>query len=322
MLDYKHIEALAKVIQEGGFERAARALFLTQSAVSQRVRQLEESSGQILISRTTPPQPTAAGKALLKHYQQVKLLEDGLSSELTDLPAAKMTTLAIGINADSLAHWFIAAISPILQRMDLLLDLRVDEAHWFIAAISPILQRMDLLLDLRVDDQEQTHSFLREGDVVGCVSTEANAMQGCRVEKLGSMTYRLLATPDFIERWFPGELLLEGAGQAPAVIFNRKDRLHYQFFEQYLNMAPESFPAHFIPSPDQFLQVIANSYSYGMVPDWQGAELLESGHLRELLPGATLQVDLYWHCWNLAARPLQEFYDQLVAGARKQLVPY
>lgn len=294
MLDYKHIEALAKVIQEGGFERAARILFLTQSAVSQRVRQLEESCGQILISRTTPPQPTTAGKALLKHYQQVKLLEDGLSAELTASPEETMTTLTIGINADSLAHWFIAAISPILQQME-------------------------LLIDLRIDDQEQTHSYLREGEVVGCVSTEASAIQGCRVEKLGTMIYRLLATPAFIERWFPDGISLETAEQAPAVIFNHKDRLHFHFFEQYLGMAPETITAHFIPAPGQFLQVIADGNSYGMVPDWQGAELLESEQLQELLPGATLQVDLYWHCWNLAARPLQKFSDQLVAGARKLL---
>ncbi len=294
MLDYKHIEALAKVIQEGGFERAAQALFLTQSAVSQRVRQLEESSGQILISRTTPPQPTSAGKALLKHYQQVKLLEEGLSSELTASSALKATTLTIGINADSLAHWFITAIDPILQKMD-------------------------VLIDLRVDDQEQTHNYLRKGEVVGCVSTEAKAMQGCLVEKLGTMNYRLLATPDFIERWFPDGLSLEDAGQAPAVIFNRKDRLHFQFFEQYLGQAPKSLAAHFIPAPDQFLQLITNGNSYGMVPDWQGTELLESKQLKEILPGATLQLNLYWHCWNLAARPLQDFSNQLVAGARKQL---
>ncbi|MDX2494508.1 MAG: LysR family transcriptional regulator ArgP [Desulfuromusa sp.] len=294
MLDYKQIEALAKVIQEGGFERAAQALFLTQSAVSQRVRQLEESCGQILLSRTTPPQPTAAGKQLLKHYQQVKLLEEGLSSELLSPSPAKMTTLAIGVNADSLAHWFIPAISPILQRMD-------------------------LLIDLRVDDQEQTHNYLREGGVIGCVSTEAGAMQGCRVEKLGTMIYRLLATVNFIERWFPDGLSLEASRQAPAVIFNRKDRLHYRFFEQYLGMTPEALTAHFIPAPEQFFQVIAAGYSYGMVPDWQGAELLKTDQLRELMPGATLKVDLYWHFWNLAARPLLEFSDQLVTEARKVL---
>lgn len=294
MLDYKQIEALAKVVQEGGFERAAQALFLTQSAVSQRVRQLEESSGQILISRTTPPQPTAAGKALLKHYQQVKLLEDGLSSESTVSSASKLTTLTIGINADSLAHWFIPVISPILQKMD-------------------------LLIDLRVDDQEQTHHYLREGDVVGCVSTEAQAMQGCRIEKLGTMTYRLLATPNFIEHWFPDGLSLKGAERAPAVIFNRKDRLHWRFFQQYMGETPKSLAAHFIPAAEQFLQVITDGYSYGMVPDWQSTDLLKTGKLLELLPEATIQVDLYWHCWNLIARPLQQLSDQLIQGAKKQL---
>ncbi len=289
MLEYKNIEALARVVQEEGFERAARVLFLTQSAVSQRIRQLEDSSGQILLSRTTPPTPTSAGKALLKHYQQVKLLEEGLSSELS--AAATVSTLAIGINADSLAHWFIAAIGPILRKMN-------------------------ILLDLRVDDQEETHRYLREGDVVGCVTTEANAIQGCRVEKLGTINYRLLATLDFIERWFPYGFSLKTAQRAPAVIFNRQDRLHYQFFETFLGSLPESLTAHYIPSPEQFFETILAGYCYGMVPDWQGKQFLEMGQLRELLPGSVLPINLYWHCWNLDAQPLREFSDQLLAGAR------
>lgn len=292
MLDYKHIEALAKVIQEGGFERAARVLFLTQSAVSQRIRQLEETSGQILISRTSPPQPTAAGKALLKHYQQVKLLEEGLSSELVTSSTPRMTTLKIGINADSLAHWFITAIAPMLQK----------------AAV---------LIDLRVDDQEQTHHYLRAGEVVGCISTEANAMQGCRVEALGTMTYRLLAAPDFIRQWFPKGLSTAGAEHAPSIFFNRNDRLHHHFLEKYIGSTPNQIPAHFVPAPAQFLQMITAGYSYGVVPDWQSRDLLQSGKLLEIIPDATLQVELYWHCWNLATRPLQEFSAQLIAGAKK-----
>lgn len=292
MLEYKNIEALAKVVQEKGFERAARVLFLTQSAVSQRIRQLEDSCGQILLSRTTPPTPTSAGKALLKHYQQVRLLEEGLSSELS--AAATVSTLAIGINADSLAHWFIAAIGPILQKMN-------------------------ILLDLRVDDQEETHRYLREGDVVGCITTEANAIQGCRVEKLGTINYRLLATPDFIDLWFPQGFSLKPAQRAPAVIFNRRDRLHYQFFETFLGSCPESFAAHYIPSPGQFFEVIAAGYSYGMVPDWQGRRLLDAGQLKELLPGRVLPINLYWHCWNLDAQPLREFSDQLLAGAQRAM---
>lgn len=291
MLDYKLVEALGKVVQEGGFERAAKSLFLTQSAVSQRVRQLEEQCGQLLLTRSLPPQPTAAGKALLKHYQQVSLLEQGLKSELTGPAAGQLTTITIGINADSLAYWFVDALEPLLGQMN-------------------------LLLDLRVDDQEQTHHYLREGEVVGCVSNEAKPMQGCRVDPLGSMGYRMLATPDFAARWFPRGLNREAVGQAPAVLFNRKDRLHHLFLEQYCDLKSESFPAHYLPAPEPFAQLVVRGCSYGMIPDWQGLELLNSGDLIELLPGSTVKVELFWHRWNLAAEALMKLSSQLVEGAR------
>ena len=58
MLDYKLLEAFAMVIIEGGFEKASRRLHLTQSAISQRVKLLEDQYGQILLKRTSPPEPT------------------------------------------------------------------------------------------------------------------------------------------------------------------------------------------------------------------------------------------------------------------------
>ncbi|WP_303721504.1 LysR family transcriptional regulator ArgP [Malonomonas rubra] len=294
MLDYKLIEAFAKVVAEGGFERAARVLFISQSAVSQRIRQLEEQCGQLLLTRTSPPQPTAAGKELLKHYQQVKLLEDGLTTELINAEEHGPISLAIGINADSLASWFIASIQPLLRQFK-------------------------LLIDLRVEDQEQTHLFLREGEVVGCISNEPKPMQGCRVEFLGLMNYRLLATPEFIERWFPEGLSLATVLCAPAVIFNRKDRLHQLFLEQHLKKVSPNLPCHYIPTPEQFLQVIVEGYSYGMVPDWQSVHLRNSGELMELVPGAAYPVELYWHCWNLQSKSLAEFSSQLTRGAKQLL---
>jgi len=294
MLDYKLIEAFARVISEGGFERAAKVLFITQSAVSQRIRQLEDQSGQLLLSRTSPPQPTEAGRALLKHYQQVKLLEDGLSAELTAAVEQGPTSLAIGINADSLASWFIDAIHPLLRQFN-------------------------LLIDLRVDDQEQTHTFLREGEVVGCISNESRPLQGCRVEYLGTMNYRLLATDQFIKHWFADGFSLAATEKAPAVIFNRKDRLHYRFLEEQLGGLPNALPCHYIPTPEQFLQVIADGFSYGMVPDWQSVALRNNGELQEIRPGVVFPVELYWHCWNLHSPGLQCFSEQLVRGAKQLL---
>lgn len=275
MLDYKLVEALAKVIEGGGFQRAAQSLGLTQSAVSQRVKLLEDGCGRILITRGSPPRPTTAGQALLKHYRQVRLLEDALEDAADGGPA----TLSIGLNTDSLASWFMEAARPLL--------------------------RAGVLLDLRVDDQEQTHRFLRDGEVVGCVSTVAVASKGCRVLPLGAIVYRMLATPDFRRRWFPDGFSREAVARAPAVLYNAKDRLHHDHCERVLGAEPGDFPTHFIPRPEQLFQLIAEGHGYGMLPDWQSAALRGDGRLVDLGPGEPHAVPLYWHCWNLESGPLE-----------------
>ena len=68
------LECLAAIVEEGGFERAAQRLSITQSAVSQRLRSLEAQVGTVLIVRSRPLRPTAAGNLLLKHAKQMRLL--------------------------------------------------------------------------------------------------------------------------------------------------------------------------------------------------------------------------------------------------------
>ena len=54
MLDYAALSALVSVVREGSFERAARALHVTPSAISQRIRLLEERVGCTLVVRGQP----------------------------------------------------------------------------------------------------------------------------------------------------------------------------------------------------------------------------------------------------------------------------
>lgn len=291
MIDYKLLEAFATVVQEGGFEKAATIMNLTQSAISQRVRLLEERAGKILLSRTTPPQPTEEGVLLIRHYLQVKLLEDGLNKGLSSAETTERVRLSIGINADSLASWLLSAIAPLLEDGE-------------------------LLIDLHVDDQEQTHKFLKEGIVVGCISDKATVIQGCRVEYLGLMKYRLLARADYIKKWFPDGLKPADIRDAPVVIFNRKDMLHYKFLEQVLEERVRPQAIHYVPAPEQYLQMISSGFACGMVPDWQSETLRERGDLVEVYDQAIEGVKLYWHCWNLDSAPLQEFSRQLVSEAQ------
>lgn len=282
------------VVREGGFEKAASMMNLTQSAVSQRVRLLEERVGKILLSRTSPPRPTDAGQKLIKHYLQVRLLEDGLAEEVPSPEHKTPVRLPLGINADSLSSWFMPAVG------DLLADGR-------------------MLIDLHVDDQEQTHKLLRDGVVVGCISDLASPMQGCRVDFLGAMKYRLLARPEFITRWFPEGLTVAAVENAPAVMFTRNDMLHYKILRRVLGDAVTVKAIHYVPAIDKFTQMISSGYAYGMVPDWQSQILRSTGEVIEVDEKAHDAVNHYWHCWNIDSLPLKTFSRQLVDKARTLL---
>ncbi len=294
MLDYKLIEALAMVVREGGFDKAAGTLCITQSAVSQRVKLLEELTGQVLIARTTPPRATPAGRKILKHYLQVKQLEDDLIGEMNEPSTEGFTSMALGINADSLSFWFLEAIHPFLSE-----------------------ERM--LLDIRVDDQEQTHRFLKNGDVMGCVSTQELPVQGCRIEYLGRMNYRLMATPEFVSQWFPGGFTFEEAHRAPALIYDRNDELIDKLLHQAFGDVPASIPAHYVPSVEKYADFIAMGHAYGTLPDQQSRSFLSSGRMVDLSPGCLVSAKLYWHCWNIKSDSLEKLTRHMIRSAKTLL---
>jgi LysR family transcriptional regulator (chromosome initiation inhibitor) len=147
-----------------------------------------------------------------------------------------------------------------------------------------------LLMDLRVDDQEQTLRFLRDGEVLGCVSAREKPLQGCRASYLGRMDYRLLASPGFAQAWFPNGLSRKALNQAPGLIFNRKDELHLKLIAEALGSVPKQLPSHYLPSSEGFVKVLAAGLAYGMLPDQQSGELLNSGGLVDLAQGTK------WRC--------------------------
>ena len=286
MFDYKLIEALAKVSEEGGFDKAACALHITQSAVSQRLKLLEEQMGQILLVRTSPPRLTPAGQELVKHFLQVNYLEDELQERMGaqfDNPHARLT---VAINADSLATWFLVTIQP------------------FIA-------KQNLLLDIRVEDQDETLHLLKNGDVVGCISTHNRAIQGCNISHIGSMPYHMVAAPEFAAQWFPEGFTLSHTAQAPAIFFNRKDDLHRMFLRENYGIQHQNIPAHYIPSSEKFSHFMVAGLGYGLLPFVQSKPYIDTGKLIDLSPGHTLQIKLYWHCWNLKSKRLEKLSHML-----------
>lgn len=295
MIDTKHLQALAAVIAEQSFEKAARSLFLTQSAVSQRIRQLEEHIGQMLVVRSAPVKPTPAGMAALRHYRQLAVLEEALFEELAPRKSSEPVTMTLAVNADSLDNWFLRSIPTILATEN-------------------------VLLDLRVDDQSVTHAYLRSGEVQGAITSTPANFQGLLTHDLGDMEYLCVATPQFATRHNLLGFGREAATGAPMVIFSHKDDLQHQFLRQRFGEDVRP-PIHVMPSNISFQGLILQGEAFGMVSRIMAEPHLAQGELIDLAPGQTLRVPHYYQSWSLQSGLFGRVGDIIVRTARANLIP-
>lgn len=297
MIDYPAARAVALIVQTGSFERAASALNVTPSAISQRVRLLEERLGAVLIERGSPCTATEKGTLLCRHMEHVGMLETELMHQLPALvdPAApaQRVTINIATNADSLGTWFVAAAAAFTQGSD----------H---------------LLNIAVDDEDHTAGWLRRGRVLAAVTSLAKPVQGCRLNPLGKLRYHATASPGFMERYFPAGVTAEAVATAPALTFNQKDRLQHEWGRQALGQDVD-FPTHWLPSTQSFVDASLAGMGWALNPFQLVKAHLASGRLVELVPGATLDRPLSWQVNRLAAYHLSDLTRHVLATARRDL---
>ena len=282
-MNFEHLRALAAVIDEGTFDAAADRLHISPSAVSQRIKALEKSAGQVVVRRAAPCTPTAAGFALLRLARQVQLLEAEAREALGSETAA-VTATPVAVNADSLATWFL----PLLA----------EAADW-----------TDTTLDLHVEDQDHSSTLLRQGDVLGAVTSDPSPVNGCRVERLGSMRYVPAAAPALRER-FTGPAGVDWEAM-PVLHFNAKDNLQRGFLATHgVAGLP---PTHTVPSSEAFVAAVRAGLGWGMVPELQVGSDFDDGTLVLLDAREHHDVVLYWQAWTLQSERL----DRLTAAVRR-----
>ena len=296
MLDYPSLAALAAVVREGSFERAARALCVTPSAVSQRVRLLEERVGCALVVRGQPCQPTEMGRRLCGHLDRVQVLEHELQEVVPLLAAGRSTriTLPVAVNADSLATWFAPAISAF-------------------AAESMVL------LDVSVDDETHTERWLRTGAVVAAVTATAQPATGCTAQPLGAMRYLAVASPGFVKQYLAAGIGAQAMAHAPSLVFSPKDTLQARWARRLLQKHVE-LPKHTLPSPQAFVVAALAGVGWGMHPEALVRPHLATGALVELVPHTPLDIPLYWQHARAATTVLAGLTPQVLAAARASLL--
>ena len=285
------LTAFAAVLAEGSFEAAARRLSLTPSAISQRIKALEDRLGQVLVLRRLPCQATPAGQRLLRNAQQLQLMEAETLSEFaaTDPANRAASTMAIAVNADSLASWLLPALA---------------ELH----------ARHGMLFDIRTEDQDHSADLLRDGSVLGAITADAKPVQGCAVKKLGVMRYVPIASPVFVEKYFNDGLTAATLGHAPMLIFNRRDALQTRFIRS-VSRARLTPPIHYVPSSTAFVEAAALGLGWAMAPAAMLAAPLASGVVQTLAPERWLDVPMYWQHWTIRSPALNLLTEALLRAA-------
>lgn len=304
-LDSSALDCLAALADERSFERAAQRLAITQSAVSQRLRSLESQVGQLLVVRSRPLRLTEPGKVLLRYARQLQALRTDMARELGSRVSAN-ERIGIAVNADSLATWVLPALDGVVQT-------GLKEGFG---------------LELVVDDQDFTHDWLRQGEVLGCVSTVRQALRGCVVQALGVMRYVAVVSPAYQQARLPAGLSESSFANTPFLVYNRKDDTPALWVSKALGLRSPRLQERYVPSSEGIVRAALMGWGVGVVPELQVRELVSRGELIQLRPEVGVDVALYWHQWKLlsesSAAParvalLDLIGQALAAGAKTAL---
>jgi LysR family transcriptional regulator (chromosome initiation inhibitor) len=286
-IDGQQLAAFAAVIEYGSFDAAAARLHVTPSAISQRIKALEQRVGQVVVVREKPCIATTAGIPLLRLAAQTALLEAEALAEMAG-GGGSSPRIALAVNADSMATWFTGVFG--------VLD--------------------GVSLDIRIEDQDHSARLLREGVVMGAVTTERAPVGGCRVRPLGMMRYVPVAGPSYVERYLSEGFTAHAIAAAPSLAWNRDDALQDMLVRKVFRR-DIARPQHFVPTAEGFACAVRAGLGWGMFPETSaGPALAEGSFVR--VSDAHLDVPLFWQCWKLDS-PLVEAITEAVASAATEL---
>ncbi|QPK80044.1 ArgP/LysG family DNA-binding transcriptional regulator [Corynebacterium lizhenjunii] len=292
-MNQTHLETLLAIVEEGSFEDAATVLGISPSAVSQRIKALESSTGRVLLRRALPVTPTEAGEVLVQTARRVALVHDEARRAWGE--RMRSVPLSVAVNADSLHTWF----APV---------------------IAAVANHTDAALRIRVEDEVATLGMLRRGDVMGAVTSESTPVAGCESTRLGAMRYFAVAAPSLAQsadtalrtgRWH----------ELPLVLYSQQDPVLKEGLRRHgIGLRDIQARVSYLPNIDAHNEAVRAGLGWGLIPQLQAQPLLDSGELVVVDP-APLDLELYWQCWRLDSELLERLNGFVYRAAQGLATP-
>lgn len=298
MLDYNLLVALLAVEKKGQFEKAARSLGITASAVSQRIKLLEERVGAVLVQRGVPCVPTSVGARLCRHTEKVALLEGQLLDDVFQKPAGlhHKPAVDIAIHADSLSTWFMKVLEQ------------------------ETLTGRHFLPNLKIETHSQAIDWMHNGDVLAAITTRKATLQGFQRHELGSLSYIAVASPDFVRRNFPDGVTLASLESTTLLEFCSQDILRDRWIKTVVGrvVSPQTY---ILPSSMGFVDACLAGVGWGLYPCSLVDQYIKAGRLQPLVADLVVNQPIYWYYSRVIQDSLKAFSRTIQQVSRELLDP-
>ena len=188
---------------------------------------------------------------------------------------------------------------------------------WLLPALAEVAAEHDVTFELLREDEDRTANLLESGAALAAITSQKKPIAGCSVTPLGATEYLAVATPRFVEQWFPKGVTRRALAAAPVIEFDRSDDLQGQWIRAN-RVDPDVPPRHYVPASEDYAAAIRLGMGWGMLPPAQAEASLEIGALVRL-GEPDIAEPLYWQQWNLTSPALAAIREAVATHARAAL---
>ncbi|MBW2276029.1 MAG: LysR family transcriptional regulator [Deltaproteobacteria bacterium] len=263
------LEAFVAVIEHGTVHGAARAIGLTQTGVTQRIRTLERQLGTTLFIRSRRGmRPTDEGEALLRYCQRVGDLEGELLSFLERDERARDVRLQIAGPSSIMRCRVIPMATRVLERFD------------------------GVVFTFNLDDDAPLLGQLKSG------ASQLAALE--RREVVDELDSKLLRPAEYVlvaSAAWRGRRLKEIVSSERIVDFNPADDATFRYLEQFGLLDLARRERHLANNTDALAALVAGGHGYSVLSREFAAPLLDDGRLITLNRGRSMKIEfaLAWY---------------------------
>lgn len=270
MLELKHLKTIVAIQENGSLVLAAEKLFLTQSALSHQLKEIESRLGvSLFIRKSRPLRLTAAGERLLETARSVLPIMTGTERDMQRFAGGEAGRLHIAIECHSCFDWLMPAINQYRN-------------HW-----------KDVELDLSTAFNFVPLPALQKGRLDLVITSEPKPLSGIHYEPLFRFEILLaVANTHPLAHW---ERVPASALREETLITYPVDQERLDIFTHFLRPADvEPLAIRTAELTLMMVQLVASGRGVCALPNWALAPYLQGGHISAIPLGESgLHSTLY-----------------------------